>query len=259
MNIGFSTGSLALGDFHFAMKMLSGKNVNAIELSALRESELNALMSELDYLDLSPYKFISIHAPSKLIRFSEIELIEILKPAINKGCYIVVHPDIISDFDVWKTMGELLCLENMDKRKPIGRTSDAMELLFKNLPEATFCFAIAHAKQVDPTMQEGYKMLKKFKNRLRQIHLSELNSNCKHEKLNLGAILSFQTISHLIPNDLPIILESPVTEIQINTEVIHAELVFSLKVMKDYLDSITEKVVDTESIISIQKRNMIAI
>jgi len=71
--------------------------------------------------------------------------------------------------------------------------------------------------------------------------------------------LSFQTISHLIPNDLPIILESPVTEIQINTEVIHAELVFSLKVMKDYLDSITEKVVDTESIISIQKRNMIAI
>jgi len=130
MNIGFSTGSLALGDFHFAMKMLSGKNVNAIELSALRESELNALMSELDYLDLSPYKFISIHAPSKLIRFSEIELIEILKPAINKGCYIVVHPDIISDFDVWKTMGELLCLENMDKRKPIGRTSDAMELLF---------------------------------------------------------------------------------------------------------------------------------
>jgi len=42
---------------------------------------------------------------------------------------------------------------------------------FKNLPEATFCFDIAHAKQVDPTMQEGYKMLKKFKNRLRQIHL----------------------------------------------------------------------------------------
>ena len=52
---------------------------------------------------------------------------------------------------------------------------------FKNLPEATFCFAIAHAKQVDPTMQEGYKMLKKIKNRLRPFDLgssyARFNSN----------------------------------------------------------------------------------
>ncbi len=40
MNIGFSTGSLAKGDFRFAIKVLSKSNANVVELSALRESEL---------------------------------------------------------------------------------------------------------------------------------------------------------------------------------------------------------------------------
>ena len=38
-NIGFSTGSLSLGRFEAALQMLLGKNIAAVELSALRAAE----------------------------------------------------------------------------------------------------------------------------------------------------------------------------------------------------------------------------
>jgi hypothetical protein len=64
--IGFSTGALARGDFRRALQMLSGKNVNAVELSALRQDELAPLVQQLGQLDLSRFQYISFHAPSAM-------------------------------------------------------------------------------------------------------------------------------------------------------------------------------------------------
>ncbi|MGI0084760.1 MAG: hypothetical protein ACREBQ_06730, partial [Nitrososphaerales archaeon] len=63
--IGFSTGALAYGDFRRALDILQGKRIAAIELSALRETELAPLIGALDSLDLSAFTYISVHAPSK--------------------------------------------------------------------------------------------------------------------------------------------------------------------------------------------------
>lgn len=46
--IGFSTGALALGDYRHALEMLVDKDVNALELSALRQDELQPLVEDLD-------------------------------------------------------------------------------------------------------------------------------------------------------------------------------------------------------------------
>ena len=64
--IGFSTGALALGDFRAALGMLEAHSCKVLELSALRETELPTLMDSLDRLDLSPFDYISVHAPSRL-------------------------------------------------------------------------------------------------------------------------------------------------------------------------------------------------
>ena len=56
--IGFSTGALARNDFRRALQMLTGKNVSAVELSALRQDELVPLVEQLDHLDLSPFKYV---------------------------------------------------------------------------------------------------------------------------------------------------------------------------------------------------------
>jgi len=149
---------------------------------------------------------------------SEEELVNLLEPIVQKGWPIITHPDIISDFKEWKKLGACLSIENMDKRKPIGRTTIDLDDIFNNLPAASFCFDIAHARQVDPTMTEGYLMVKKFKDKLKEIHISSVNTQSKHEPLTFESLLSFKKLSGFIPHNVPIILESPVPEDQIERE-----------------------------------------
>ena len=60
---GFSTGALAKGDFRGASAWLSETDSDAIELSALRMSELAPLMAALSSLDLKQFSYRSLHAP----------------------------------------------------------------------------------------------------------------------------------------------------------------------------------------------------
>lgn len=62
--IGFSTGSLAQGDFLAALSMMADSKSKAVELSALREDELMPLLEALPGLDLRKYSYRSFHAPS---------------------------------------------------------------------------------------------------------------------------------------------------------------------------------------------------
>lgn len=73
-----------------------------------------------------------------------------------------MHPDVIEDVSAWQKLGRAVCVENMDKRKRIGRTAAQLQEIFDQLPEATFCFDIGHARQVDPTMQEAETFLRLF-------------------------------------------------------------------------------------------------
>jgi hypothetical protein len=226
MIVGFSTGSLAFGDFNKALSMLNGKNVNAIELSSLRESEFMALIDEMDKLDLNHFNYISFHAPSKLEDLTENELVEKLAKVVEKKWTIVIHPDVIQNFEIWKKLGKHLCIENMDKRKRIGRTAEDLERIFLNLPEASFCLDIAHARQVDPTMIEALLMINKFKSKLKQIHISEVNSQSRHEPLNWESILAYKKIVDHIPSNIPFILESPVSKDLIDRELKNVSYLF---------------------------------
>ncbi len=218
-HIGFSTGALALADFRSALEMLRNKPCDAIELSALRFGELRPLVDALDTLDLAQFAVVSFHAPSKIDPESERETVALLAQVAQHGWTIVVHPDAITDFALWRPLGDSLALENMDKRKPIGRYANELVGLFERLPEAAFCFDIGHARQVDPSMAEAGAILRQFRDRLRLIHISEVNSQSKHDALSLSAVLAFQRVSHLIPSNVSVIIESRVTENQIAREV----------------------------------------
>jgi hypothetical protein len=223
MVVGFSTGSLAFQDFRMGLQMVQGEPTAAIELSALREVELQPLVEALDSLDLDQFSYVSFHAPSKLAMLSERSLIEILGPVINREWPIIVHPDIITDFEAWRALGESLCIENMDKRKSVGRTTSELRPFFDELTEAGLCFDIGHARQVDPTMCEAENMLEAFQGRIRQIHLSLVNSNSVHEPLNYESIIAYQRVAHLIRRDVPVILETPVSGDRLRAEIRKAE------------------------------------
>ena len=104
----------------------------------------------------------------------------------------------------------MLCVENMDKRKPIGRTARELDQIFKQLPDASLCFDIGHARQCDSTMTEAYLILKEFGSKLRQVHVSEVNTASKHDPLSYGSVIAFREVAHLIPDAVPLILETPV-------------------------------------------------
>jgi hypothetical protein len=222
--IGFSTGALAYGDFREGLAILRSKHTPAVELSALREKELTPLVEAISALDLSGYEYISVHAPSKFEKEHETEIVGLLTTVAARGWRIVIHPDAIRDTALWDSFGPLLLIENMDKRNNCGRTRRELAEVFAKLPQAGLCFDIGHCRQVDPTMNEAYLILRAFGDRLRQLHMSEVNSRSTHDPLSRAAMDAFRAVASLIPENIPVILESPVGEENVRREIEFARL-----------------------------------
>ncbi len=215
--IGFSTGALAFGDYRHGLALLAGTGARAVELSALRENELPGLMAGLAELDLSSYDYVSVHAPSKLQTMREVAVAEALRPCIERRWPIILHPDAIGDHGCWRDFGDIICLENMDKRKPSGRTVDELRPHFSALPDARLCLDLGHARQVDPTLGVARRILEEYGDRLTQIHLSELDVRSHHAPLSMATVWAVREIARHIPA-CPVILESVVAASEIEAE-----------------------------------------
>jgi hypothetical protein len=226
--IGFSTGAIARGDFHSALELIRQNSLDVVELSALRVQELRPLTEAIPGMDLSEFHFVSIHAPSKFSPEQEPGVLSLLCPLASQGFHIVAHPDTIFNADRWRALGDRLLIENMDKRKPIGRTASELQQVFVALPASRFCFDIGHARQVDPSMTEAALLLGAFRNRLAEVHMSEVNTASRHDPLSTNAVIAFSTVMAAIPENVPIILEALIDQGQsdIQTEVRRAREVF---------------------------------
>jgi hypothetical protein len=211
--VGFSSGAIARGDFMGALVILGEQHFPCLELSALRISELEPLLAALPHIDLSAYSYI---------KEDEAWVAEKLYADVPETWPIVIHPDTIHDFDQWKRFGKRLAIENMDRRKPIGRTACELEQVFGILTEACLCFDVGHARQFDASMTEAFLILSKFATKLVEIHISEVNSASQHDPISHGAKLAFQQIARMIPEQVPVIIESRVSAAEIPNEAVRA-------------------------------------
>jgi hypothetical protein len=205
--VGFSTGALARGDFRRALELLSRYETSVVELSALRLDELEPLVEALPHLDLRQFSFISIHVPTLFAFEREGSVIERLILLAEMGYPLVVHPDTIFTPRRWEQFGDKILIENMDKRRPVGRNVTEMSKLFTLLPDARFCFDVGHARQVDPSMTEASLLLQAFGRRLAEVHISEVNTASRHDPISWNAVIAFRSIARYIPEEVPIILE----------------------------------------------------
>jgi hypothetical protein len=215
--IGFSTGAIAKGDFRRALEMMAPLRLPAVELSALRLRELPHLAEAAGELSLSEYRYISVHAPSNFAVADERRVVSLLRGLADRGWPIVVHPDVIFTDALWVEFGNKLLIENNDKRKSAGRTARELQALFARFPEAGLCFDIGHARQVDPTMNEAYLILQGQAD-LSQVHISEVNSFSRHEPLSSAAIEASRRVADLVPEHVPIILETLIDQGQSTME-----------------------------------------
>ncbi len=206
-SIGFSSGALALGNFQEALRLIRGTSMTAVELSALRLPGLPVLIAAMPQLNLEQFSYVSVHAPSRFSADEEDGVIDLLrKVPIERP--IIVHPDTIHNPGKWAEFGTQLAIENMDRRKPQGRSAEELSQCFDQLPNARLCFDLAHAHQCDRTMTEAFRILVKFRGRICQLHISELDSAGHHFPLSYGTMRAFSEVASLIPADSPLIIES---------------------------------------------------
>jgi len=180
---GASTGFLGWrGDWDRLLEGAEEESTFSAELAALSEPEFMGLRDWLAHTAALPFRYLSVHAPVKERQAAEEQLVEWLADLPGQVDSVVTHPDTIEDLDLYREVGGRLVIENMDDRKESGRTPDELEEVFDALPEAGFCFDIAHAWSVDPSMALGEELLDCFGSRLRQVHLSSLVDG-KHASL----------------------------------------------------------------------------
>ena len=180
----------------------------AVELSAVSEPELDGLLGFLSRGPRMPFRFVSVHGPSKARELPEPELVHLLASVPRWIDAVVMHPDTLTDLSAYRLLGRRLVLENMDSRKADGRTATELERFFEALPEAGLCFDIAHAKSIDGAMDEGMQILRRYGNRLRHVHLSSLDDASHHVTLTLDDQRLFWPLLELC-RDVPWILEAP--------------------------------------------------
>ena len=204
---GFSTGALEKGDYRSALAWMLQNKVHCVELSALRYAELEPLVNDIDQLPLDTFTYVSFHAPSSFSHDQEERVVHLLERVAKKNWNIVVHPDVIFRPKLWTRFGDQLLLENMDRRKTVGRTVRELEGLFAQLPEARMCLDVAHARQLDTTLTLLRSLASTFEGRIAEVHMSELDSRCQHRPLSEGAVTDYQQLASWL-QDVPVIIES---------------------------------------------------
>lgn len=207
---GVSTGFMwdERGRWDAQIELASQVSTTAVELSALSEEEVEPLLEYLRRTPSLPFRFKSVHGPAKNRRLEESELVEVLSRFRGLCDAIVMHPDTMLDLSPYKALGSLLVIENMDARKTGGGTVRELEPVFEQLPEARFCFDVAHACSIDPSMDLAEQLLDAFASRLSHVHVSSLDEDLHHVSLTPEDEIRFTpALSRCL--DVPWILEAP--------------------------------------------------
>ncbi|MEO6858801.1 MAG: TIM barrel protein [Solirubrobacteraceae bacterium] len=204
--IGISTGVFAglRGDWPAVVDQACKVSTFAVELSG---NELPGLLTYLRAQPRLPFRYVSVHAPVKHQGLDEPALVQQLGGLPLWVRSIVAHPDSLVEPDAYRALGTRLVLENVDDRKSTGRIADEMETFFQSLPDAGFCFDIAHAHSIDPSMDTDSQLLDRFRSRLRHVHLSSLSGGHHIPVAADDESLFMRVLDRC--RDVPWILEAP--------------------------------------------------
>ena len=114
--VGASTGYMQdlRGDWEAQVAEAWGVSSFAIELSALSEAELPSLAEYLQEHQSLPFRYISVHGPSKGRQMAEEQLVIELGQLARRADAIVMHPDTMERLELYRPLGHKLLLENMD-------------------------------------------------------------------------------------------------------------------------------------------------
>jgi hypothetical protein len=192
--VGFSIGCLYRTDMPLVKRarLYRSLGASAIELGFSRPGEAGdfKVSPNLVY-EISKYDYVSLHAPWKGIVYKKDQtsdrLIADLKrisqrlPVKN----IVLHPNVVEDFEYVEGTGLPFSIENMDRTKRSWNVPEDFNTLVKNY-RFGFVLDLQHAYQKDPTMRTSDEFVSVFGSRLREIHVSGCNGCETHYPVHVS-------------------------------------------------------------------------
>jgi hypothetical protein len=208
--VGPSTGYMvgARGDWPRLMAAAETCSLDVVELSALSARELPSLLRFLADAGSLPFGHISVHGPSKGWDGTPAALATALTSIPEYVDGIVLHPETLGDVAAFADLGGRLRLENMDTRKDDARTVGELARFFDALPEARFCFDVAHAQLHDADMGLAHELLDAFADRLAEVHVSSIQPDGEHVPLRAADAEAFLPVLERCAG-VPWVLEAP--------------------------------------------------
>jgi hypothetical protein len=208
--VGPSTGYMvgARGDWPRLVAAAESCSLDVVELSALSARELPGLLRFLREDGELPFGHISVHGPSKGWDGTPGALATALSAIPAQVDGVVMHPETLGDLAPFADLGSRLRLENMDTRKPDARTADELARYFDALPDARFCFDVAHAQLHDPGMGLAHELLDAFADRLAEVHVSSIEADGEHVPLRAADAEAFLPVLERCVG-VPWVLEAP--------------------------------------------------
>ena len=202
--IGFSHGVL-----HKIYNVYSEENINLLKNCGCNAIEINChLIVDADKLDkilssIQSFDPVSLHLPCD-IRYKNDKQTNDFYIKANADL-AVVHPDLVEDWSVFDTYVSMnWAIENMDNRKRNFREADDLREFFKKNKNWKLVLDLGHCKANDKTMVLARDLIKEFKNRIVEIHLSGYENF--HEPLFKTE--QSEIIEYCNGLDVPIIIES---------------------------------------------------
>ncbi|MDD4409745.1 MAG: hypothetical protein PHW52_03800 [Candidatus Pacebacteria bacterium] len=178
--IGFSHGVLyKIHDINTEenMKLFQDCGCNAIEVNYHhdRENEFLELNSIIPYI--RDFDYVSLHAPCD-IRYGNNEETRILLKRVNDYCLkinaqlVVVHPDLVDDWEIFDEFKINWAIENMDDRKEHFKDLAELKAFFTSHPTWKLVLDLGHCNANDKTMGLAENLIHNFVDRIKEIHLS---------------------------------------------------------------------------------------
>ncbi|MDD3627169.1 MAG: hypothetical protein PHV06_07605 [bacterium] len=188
------------------------EHIDGIEITFASKNELMAFeLSRENRKWLSKQKYVSIHAPFNMLRASQNEkeyrdqlksIEKIYKETNSKN--VVIHPtELPQNTAILKDYKMDISVENMPPVKCFN-VVNLGDVLKKN-PGFGLCIDVAHAYLWSRDMTK--RLVKKFGDRVTQIHLSGTYKRRDHQSLQVVTSNFLKSLEPIYPLSIPIVIE----------------------------------------------------
>lgn len=208
--IGFSTkclSGLACNIKDAAIFFFEG-GAEAIELYFSAPEDFNAFVLDEKTLEaVQKFSFISIHAPSRGVRYGANPETEKIISGLKNICTslpvngIVIHPEIIDDFAPLIDSGLPFLLENIYKKGAFGSTPEDF-IVLKGKCNFGFILDLQHVYENDPLMEKAREFIMIMGERLRCLHVSGQFEGQGHTPVYLSR--NCEAIAEILKMKMPV-------------------------------------------------------